>query len=316
MTEPKGVKQRYKTTNCGEYNAALRARGSLTIWLDKDMQWYAPASGKRGRQHIFSDAAIQFCLSIKCLFGLALRQSLGLVESLLRMAGLDWKVPDFSTVSRRQKTLRVQQLPYRASTTALELLVDSTGIKFLGEGEWKRKKHGAEYRRQWRKVHLGIDANTLEIRAIEVTDNGVGDTPMLPELLGQIPLDETVASVSADGAYDPKACHAAIIERGAQAVIPPRKNAQPWKASLKGALARNEALKACHRLGLAIWKKWSGYHRRSLVETKMHCFKRLGEQVMARTFERQVVELQVRVALLNRFTQLGRPTTVAVAAVA
>ena len=293
MTEPKGAKPRYKTTNWAEYNAALKARGSLTIWLDKDMQWYAPASGRRGRQHIFSDAAIQFCLSIKCLFGLALRQSLGWVESPLRMSGLDWKVPDFSAVSRRQQTLRVQ-LPYRSSTTALDLLVDSTGIKFLGEGECKRKKHGAEYRRQWRKVHLGIDANTLEIRAIEVTDNSVGDAPMLPEPLRQIPPDEPIASVSADGAYDTKACHAAIVARAAQAGILPRSNAQPWKATLVGALARNEALKACHRLGRSIWRKWSGYHRRSLVETKMHGFKRLGERVMARTFERQVVELHVR----------------------
>ena len=135
MTDNKSAKTRYKTTNWAAYNAALKARGSLTIWLDKDMQWYAPASGKRGRQRVFSDAAIQFCLSIKCLFGLALRQSLGLVESLLRMASLDWRVPDFSTVSRRQKSLQVQ-LPYRASACALDLLVDSTGIKFLGEGEW------------------------------------------------------------------------------------------------------------------------------------------------------------------------------------
>jgi len=162
-----------------------------------------------------------------------LRQSLGLVESLLHLAGLDWRVPDYSTVCRRQKTLRVQ-LPYRPSISALDLLVDSTGIKFLGEGEWKRKKHGAEYRRQWRKVHLGIDANTLEIRAIEVTDNSVGDAPMLPELLGQIPSDEPIASVSGDGAYDTKTCHAAINERGAQAMIPPRKNAQAWKEALGG----------------------------------------------------------------------------------
>lgn len=315
MTELKGAKVRYKTINWAAYNAALKARGSLSIWLDKDMQWYAPASGKRGRQRVFCDAAIQFCLSIKCLFGLALRQSLGLVQSLLRMAGLDWRVPDFSTVSRRQKSLQVQ-LAWRASNSALDLLVDSTGIKFLGEGEWKRKKHGAEYRRQWRKVHLGIDANTLEIRAIEVTDNSVGDAPMLPELLSQIPPDEALASVSADGAYDTKACHAVIVQRGAQAVIPPRKNAQPWKETLVGASVRNEALRACHRLGWRIWKKWSGYHRRSLVETKMHCFKRLGERVMARTFERQVVELHVRVALLKRFSQLGRPTTVPLAAMA
>lgn len=194
--------------------------------------------------------------------------------------------------------------------------MDSTGIKFLGEGEWKRKKHRAEYRRQWRKVHLGIDAHTLEIRAIEVTDNSVGDAPMLPALLAQIPPGDPVASVSGDGAYDTKGCHAAIAHRGAQAVIPPRKNGKPCKETLVGAVVRNEALRACQRLGRGVWKKWSGYHRPSLVETKMHCFKRLGERVMARTFERQVTELHVRVALLNRFTQLGRPTTVPVPAVA
>ena len=164
------------------------------------------AQRQRGRNQTFSDAAIQFCLSIKCLFGQPLRQSMGMVQSLLRLANLDWPVPDFSTVSRRQKHLRIH-LSYRPSSSPLHLLVDSTGIKFLGEGEWRRKKHGAEYRRQWRKVHLGIDAQTLEIRAIEVTDNSVGDAPMLPELMGQIPLDQPMASVSADGAYDTRACH-------------------------------------------------------------------------------------------------------------
>ena len=139
---------------------------------------------------------------------------------------------------------------YRPSTTALDLLVDSTGIKFLGEGEWKRKKHGAEYRRQWRKVHLGIDAQTLEIRAIEVTDNSVGDAPVLPHLLAQIPPDEKLASVSADGAYDTKACHGAIAQRGAQAIIPPRKNAKIWKDKSAGAQVRNQAVEALSTLGL------------------------------------------------------------------
>lgn len=200
------------------------------------------------------------------------------------------------------------QLPCQRSATPLNLLVDSTGIKFLGEGELKRKKHGAEHRRQWRKVHLGMDARTLVIRAIEVTENSVGDAPVLPEVLAQIPPGEPIASVSADGAYDPKGCHAAIAQRGAQAVISPRKNGKPRKEIWVGASVRNAALRACQRLGPGIWKKWSAYHWRSLVETKMHCLKRLGERVMARTFERQVTELHVRVALLNRFTQLGRPT--------
>jgi hypothetical protein len=235
-----------------------------------------------------------------------------MVQSLLRMAKLDWPVPDFSTVCRRQKTLQVE-LSYQRTKTPLQLLVDSTGIKLLGEGEWKRKKHGAEYRREWRKVHLGIDAQTLEIRAIEVTSNAIGDAPMLPQLLAQIVDDEPIESVYADGAYDTRGCLDAIADRQAMAGIPPRKNAAHWKKSSPCSAYRNEAIRACKRLGRGIWKKWSGYHWRSLVETKMHCFRRLGERVTARTFERQVVELHVRVALLNRFSEIGRSHTVPVA---
>jgi len=311
MNKATDLPAKYKTTNWCEYNAALKRRGSLTLWLDRDMQWGAVATGKRGRQMLYSDACIEFCLSIKCLFGLPLRQSLGMVQSMLDLAGLNWTVPDFSTVSRRQKDIQIK-IPYRPSSAGLDLLVDSTGIKFLGEGEWKRKKHGAEYRRQWRKVHIGIDAKTLEIRALEVTDNSIGDAPMLPELLKQIPNDEALASVTTDGAYDTKACHEAIANRGAMAVIPPRKNARAWKKVKAGGEVRNEAVRACKQFGRGIWKVWSGYHRRSLVETKMHCIKRLGERVMSRTFERQVNELHIRVALLNRFTCIGRPNTVRV----
>lgn len=115
------------------------------------------------------------------------------------MAKLDWPEPDFSTVCRRQKTLQVE-LSYKPSKSPLQLLVDSTGIKFPCEGEWKCKKHGAEYLREWRKVHLGLAAQTLEIRAIEVTTNAIGDVPMLPELLAPIPLDAPIESVCADGA--------------------------------------------------------------------------------------------------------------------
>ncbi|WP_028536902.1 IS5 family transposase [Paludibacterium yongneupense] len=307
MSKPTPPK--YKTTNWKAYNAALKARGSLMIWLDRDMNWQGSPLGKRGRTQTFSDAAIQFCLTIKCLFNLALRQAVGMVQSLLSLAGLDWSTPDYSTVCRRQKHLQVM-IPCRPTTAGLHLLIDSTGIKMLGEGEWKTKKHGAEYRRQWRKVHLGIDAQTLEIRAIEVTDNSVGDAPMLPELLSQIPPEERIATVSGDGAYDTKDCHEAIAKRQAEAVIPTRRNAMPWKENRVGAHVRNEILRATRRLGRTIWKKWSGYHRRSLVETKMRCVKLLGERVMARDFDRQVAELQVRAAILNRFTCLGTPTTV------
>ncbi len=309
MSKPPRAK--YKTQNWQAYNAALKRRGGLMIWLDKNLKWQANPNGKPGRPAIFSEGAIQFCLTIKTLFGLALRQSIGFVESLLKLAGLDWQVPDFSTVCRRQKRL-VVEIPARVNPAGLHLLVDSTGIKIMGEGEWKTKKHGAEYRRQWRKVHLGIDADTLEIRAIEVTGSKVGDAEMLPELLDQIPQNEPLLSVSGDGIYDTKVCHEAIAGRKAVAIIPTRKNARRWKETGPGARARNEILRTTQRLGRSIWKTWSGYHRRSLVETKMRCFKLLGERVMARDFYRQVVELQVRAAILNRFTYLGTPDTVRV----
>jgi hypothetical protein len=146
----------YKTRNWPAYNEALKRRGSLTIWFDPAMTWEAAPTGKRGRQPDYSDAAIQTCLTMKVLFGMALRQTTGFVESLLRLIGLDWAVPDFSTLSRRQKTLKVN-IPYRGSDGPLHLLVDSTGIKVEGEGEWNARKHGGAKRRVWRKIHIGID---------------------------------------------------------------------------------------------------------------------------------------------------------------
>ncbi len=214
-------------------------------------------SGERGRSPTFSDAAIQFCLSIKCLLGQPLRLSLGMVQSLLQLAKLDWPVPDFSTVCQHQKTLQVE-LSYQRTESALQLLVNSTCIKFLDEGEFKRKKYSAEYRREWRKVHWGIDAQTLEIRTIEVTSNATGDAPMLPELLAQIAADERIDSVCAEGSYDTRGCLDAIAERQAIAAIPPRKNASHWKKSSAGSAHRNEAIRACKRSDRSIGKKWSG----------------------------------------------------------
>ncbi|WP_300075059.1 IS5 family transposase, partial [uncultured Ruegeria sp.] len=229
---------KYKTRNWPSYNTALKQRGSLSIWFDPEMTWTPPPTGKPGRQHEFSDAAIQTCLTLKVLFGLPLRQTTGFVESLLRLVGLDWAVPDFSTLCRRQKTLNVS-LPYRGATGPLNLLIDSTGIKSEGEGEWNARKHGCPKRRIWRKIHIGIDEETLEVRAVEVTTSNVGDAPMHPELLNQIPPDQNIGSVTADGAYDTRKCHDAIAARNAHAVIPPRKNAKPWKPTSAGAVTRN-----------------------------------------------------------------------------
>ena len=275
------------------------------------MGWTPPPTGKRGRQQQFSDAAIQTCLTLKVLFGMPLRQTTGFVESLLRLVRLNWAVPDFSTLCRRQKTLNVS-LPFRGGTGPLNLLIDSTGIKSEGEGEWNARKHGGSKRRIWRKIHIGIDEETLEVRAVEITTSNVGDAPMSPELLEQIPPDQAIGSITADGAYDTRKCHDAIAARRAHAVIPPRKNAKPWKPSSAGARARNEAVNASRYLGRAIWRKWSGYQRRSRVESKMNCIKLLGQSLMSRDFDRQVAEIQIRVAVLNRYTALGTPVTVPV----
>ena len=309
---PKPTPPKYRTTNWPEYNAALKQRGSLDVWFDPEMQWLSAPCARPGRPSHFSNSAIELCLTLKALFNLPLRQATGLVASLLKLADLDWPVPDYTTLCRRQKTLPVM-LGGRPSSGGLHLLVDSTGIKMMGEGEWKTRKHGASYRRQWRKVHIGIDAETLDIRAIEVTTNAIGDAPVLPDLLAQISEEERILSVGGDGAYDTKKCHAAIAARDAHAVIPVRRNGRPWKEDGPGAAARNEKLRAIKRLGRTIWKKWSGYHRRSLVETKMHCFKLLGQRVAARTFDRQITELKVRAAILNRFSLIGTPNTIRVA---
>ncbi len=237
---------------------------------------------------------------------------------------------------RRQKTLKVD-LPYRGSQGPLHLLIDSTGIKVEGEGEWNARKHGGPKRPSprplgpvaipwldWRKIHIGIDEEPLEIRTAELTSSDLGDAPMLPQLLDQIPPDQEIDSVTAEGAYDTRRCHEAIATRGAAAIIPPRRNAKPWKPDTAGAVARNEALRASRRFGRTVWRRWSGYHRPSraeigggsgndpgdrLPDAWMHCVKLLGQRLSARDFHRQGAAFQVRVAVLNGLTALGTPAT-------
>jgi hypothetical protein len=235
---------RFRTTNWSSYTATLKKRGSLPIWLDKEMTWLAPPDGSPGRPAVFSDATIQFCLTIKVLFKLPLRQTTGMVASLLKMADLGWAVPDYTTLCRRQRTLAVQ-IPYRRADGPLNLLVDiepvsatgssepASGIKFLGDGEWQARKHGVQGLRQWRKVHLAMDTATSDIRAVEFTPSSDGDSPVLPELLDQIPGGEQIGTVTADGTDDTRRCHTAIINRQATAIIPIRKNGRHSRQPLR-----------------------------------------------------------------------------------
>ena len=271
------------------YNDALKQRGSLLIWLDKDMAWLAQKAGRLGGPPVFTDAAIQFCLIVKVLFGPPLRQTTGMVGSILSMAALGWSVPDFSTLSRRQKTITVQ-MSNRRAPRSLNLLVDSTGIKFLGDGEWLARKHGTHRRRQYHKVHLAMDTATGDIRAVEFTSSDHGDSPVLPHLLDQIPPDEQIGTVTGAGAFDTRRCHSAILDRGGTAVILIRKNGRRLKEDCPAAEARNEILRATQPQGRAIWKRWSGYHARSRIEARMRCLKVFGERIASRDPDRQTAK--------------------------
>lgn len=316
MTDTKPTQQTYRIRNWAEYNAALIQRGSFTLWLDEAMieQWYnAEPSGRRGASNTYSDLAIQCALTLKAVYQLPLRATQGFLNALLPLMQVPLASPHYSTCCRRQQRLEVS-IPRTASAGARHLVVDSTGLKVFGEGEWKVRQHGYSKRRTWRKLHVAIDEATQEVVATLVTTNAVGDSEVLPELLDQV--DEPIEQVSADGSYDSHACHAAIAKRSARAAIPPRDNAQPWAPNPDGLVhPRTAALERIAQVGLAQWKKDSGYHRRSLAETAMFRLKTLfGGQLQARDFDAQVAEAYIRCAALNTMTRLGMPDSYRVGA--
>lgn len=195
------------------------------------------------------------------------------------------------------------QIPYRRADGPLNLLVDSTGIKFPGDGEWQARKHGTSRRRQWRKVHLAMNTATSDIRAVEFTPGRDGDSPFLPDLLDQIPGNDQIGTVTADRACDTRRCHTAIIKREAEAIIPVRRNGRLWKEDGPAAMARNEILRASKHLGRAFWNRWSGYHIRSRIEARMRCLKAFGVRIMARDADRQTAESHIRI--LCRLSRTG-----------
>ncbi|MDQ3805246.1 MAG: IS5 family transposase, partial [Acidobacteriota bacterium] len=271
-------------------------------------------AGRRGSPRTYSEAAILCMATLGEVYGLPLRATEGLTRSVFRLLGVGLPVPDYTTLSRRRRSLTVR-LPRRAKDAPLHLVVDSTGVKVYGEGEWKARQHGYSKRRTWRKLHLAVDEATGEFAAAAVTTNDFKDSELLPDLLGAAA--GRVAQVSADGAYDARGCYDAIRGRGARAAIPPQKRARIWQHGNTKAErhARDENLRSIRRCGRAAWKRGSGYHRRSLAETAVFRMKTIfGERVSARSFEGQAAQVLVRCAALNRMTHLGMPDSYAVAA--
>ena len=226
-------------------------RGNISIYFDSKMQWYAYPQVKHRRNQTYSDTAIQCSLMIKSLFRLSLRMVTGFVQSLIRLFGLTWIAPNYTTLCKRQKHID-NAISYQKSSDRLHLLVDSTSLKFLGEGKWKRKKYRPEYRRKWRKLHIGIDAKTLQISAVQLTTNNFSDSQVIEDLLAQTLLYEQIDSIYTDGAYDTKHCRQVILDRDAHKVIPPKKNAKPLKDQRLRSIERNDLLKTFKRLEKAL----------------------------------------------------------------
>ena len=291
-------------------DASLRQRGSLTFWLNDEVieQWVnQQKTGRRGASNTYSNTAIEFMVTIQSLFGLAGGQTEGFVESIFQLMDLDLPVPDHSTVSRRLLKLNIQ-LPVIPTNETIHLVVDSTGVKVYGEGEWKTRVHGVSKRRTWRKLHLGVNEATGEIVSGVVTTNDVSDSQAFSELLDGV--DGEIAQVSGDGAYDKYKCYQKANQLGAKVTIPPRKNAvigQHGNCKCPPH-PRDENLRRIRKVGRKKWKHESGYHRRSLSETTMFRLKVIfGGQLRRRKFDNQAVELFIQCAMLKRMIQTGKP---------
>src|SRR3954468_7293467 len=287
-------KQRCRVTNWAEYDAALRQRGSLTVWFTEEAvaAWEAEPRTTPGGQPHYSSLAITTALTLKAVFRLALRQSEGLIGSIIRLLGLDLAVPDHTPLSRRAETLEVPRPRSGSDAEPVPLLVDSTGLKLCGAGEGLAEKPGPRRRRAWRKMHIGVDANTGRIVASELTthdgDDGSPVGPLLDQVAGP------VASFAGDGAYDQEGVYASVAERHPDAliIVPPRSRAVPSKAAETTPTQRDQNLQLIAEHGRMGWQKASGYNRRALAEATIGRFKRvIGDGLRSRTDQRQATEM-------------------------
>jgi IS5 family transposase len=304
----------YRVRNWSEYNKGLKQRGSLTFWISPEIlaNWEVKQkTGKPGATATYSNQAIVTMVSLKSVMSLPGRALCGFVESIFKLMNVELGVPDHTTLSRRLKRLEVA-LPVKPTGSKRHVVIDSTGIKVYGEGEWKTRQHGISKRRTWRKLHLAVDEATGEILSSVVTDNSCHDSEVLGELLDEI--TDPISQVDADGAYDTAACYDYIDEREAIAGIPPQRNAKIWFHGNRKTPRhpRDENLRKIRLVGRAKWKRLINYHRRSLAETTMFRFKTaFGGKVSSRKMERQVNELKVQCLVLNHMIQVAKPDSYA-----
>jgi hypothetical protein len=309
-------RQKHKVTNWREYDASLRQRGSLTVWFTDEAiaAWRAAPRTTRGGQPWYSPLAILTALTLRAVFRLALRQTEGLIGSVLRLLGLELAVPDHSTLSRRAEALEVPRPRPDGDGEPVHLLVDSTGLKLCGPGEWLAEKHGTRKRRSWKKLHLGVDAETGRILASELTGHDVDDGSRIGPLLDRVA--GPVASLTGDGAYDQQGIYASVAERHPEAtvIVPPRSTAVPSDTAEAAPTQRDRHLRFIAEHGRMGWQRASGYTKRARAEAAVSRFKRvIGDRLRSRTDRRRATEVDVAARALNRMLELGRPESVRVA---
>jgi IS5 family transposase len=239
-----------------------------------------------------------------------LRQTEGFLASVFGMMGVDLDVPDHTTLSRRSQGLGVGLLRV-ATNEPIHLVVDSTGLSIVGEGEWAAAKYGKRTRRGWRKLHLGVDRAGIIVAQV-LTEGNADDAATVPDLLDQI--DGELSVFVADPAYDSRLVHDAAAARGAVVVVPPRSDATVSGANVTQSSARDRTVARINEVGRRQWKKESGYHRQGTVENAFFRYKSIiGDRLRARTSGAQETEALIACNVLNRMLELGRPVSVAIA---
>jgi hypothetical protein len=306
-------KMKFRVKNWSAYGAGLRRRGSLTLWVTDEVMahWQASPRSTPGGQALYSDLAIETGLMLRLAFHLPLRQTEGLMASIFELLGVRLSVPDHSTLSRRAMTLASISPGCRVPDGPVHLLIDSTGLKVFGAGEWLEEKHGARARRSWRKLHLAVDADTGIIMASTLTGNDVGDPSQVAPLLEQI--DVGIASVTADGAYDGPLTYDVVAAHGDNIVviIPPPVTAVLSDEAEHNPSQRDKRIASIAARGRLGWQNETGYGRRALVETTMGRYKAIiGPRLRARSLPGQRAEAAVGVAVLNRMLLAGHPDSV------
>jgi hypothetical protein len=306
---------RYQVTNWPEYDRALQQRGSLTVWVTPEAlaAWHPPKTGRRGRSPQYADLAIETGHLLRLAFGRPWRQTEGLLRSLATLLGLEVGIPDHTTFSRRSPGLALASaLAETQRSEPVHVVIDSTGLKVYGAGEWLTEKHGERGRRTWRKLHLAVDPESGEILAAELTTTEEGDAALVGPLLEQI--TGPIASVTADGAYDGEPVYRAVSERQpdppAAVIIPPRVTAVPSPTADTEPTQRDQHLRMIRDRGRMGWQKAVGYGKRSLGETAVFRYKTIiGRRLRARTLPSQKTEARAACAALNRMTRLGMPVS-------